>query len=123
MITPRITWNNPADIPYRTPLSDTQLNATADVPGTFQYTPAAGTVLTTGYNYLSVKFTPADTNTYRSVTEDVVLLVKKAPAGITLGSLTQAYDGTQSGHSRDRPAGPELRGHLQPEWHGYRNRL
>src|ERR1019366_6929756 len=30
-----ITWHNPADIFYGTMLSDTQLNATASVPGSF----------------------------------------------------------------------------------------
>ena len=43
--TPTITWATPADIVYGTALSATQLNATASVPGTFVYTPAAGTVL------------------------------------------------------------------------------
>ena len=33
---------------YGTALSATQLNATANVPGTFVYTPAAGTVLNAG---------------------------------------------------------------------------
>src|SRR2546427_2830055 len=45
---PVITWNNPADITYPTALSATQLNATADVAGSFVYTPAAGTVLNAG---------------------------------------------------------------------------
>jgi hypothetical protein len=40
-----ITWSAPADITYGTALSATQLNATANVPGTFVYEPAAGTVL------------------------------------------------------------------------------
>ena len=40
--TPVITWATPADITYGTALSATQLNATASVPGTFAYTPAAG---------------------------------------------------------------------------------
>ena len=40
--TPTITWAAPADITYGTALSATQLNATATVPGTFVYTPAAG---------------------------------------------------------------------------------
>ena len=39
---PIITWPTPAAITYGTPLSATQLNATASVPGTFVYTPAAG---------------------------------------------------------------------------------
>jgi hypothetical protein len=93
LITPMITWDNPADVTHGTVLGAAQLNATANVPGTFEYTPAAGTVLTTGYNYLSVKFTPTDTNTYRSTTKGVTLFVKKATAGITLGNLNQAYDG------------------------------
>ena len=38
----------PADITYGTALSATQLNATANVPGTFVYTPVAGTVLNAG---------------------------------------------------------------------------
>ena len=59
--TPTITWNNPADIIYGTALSSTQLNAIAtnpttgaSVPGTFAYTPAAGTVLNAGTQTLHV---------------------------------------------------------------------
>ena len=43
--TPTLTWANPAGITYGRPLSGTQLDATANVPGTFDYTPASGTVL------------------------------------------------------------------------------
>ena len=46
--TPVITWANPADIVYGTALSATQLNATADVAGSFVYTPAAGVKLNAG---------------------------------------------------------------------------
>ena len=46
--TPTITWTNPANIVYGTPLGPTQLDATASVAGTFVYAPAAGTVLTAG---------------------------------------------------------------------------
>ncbi len=46
-----ITWPAPAPISHGTPLSATQLNATASVPGTFVYTPAAGEVLTKGNAY------------------------------------------------------------------------
>src|SRR5207302_985917 len=50
---PTLAWSNPADIVYRTALGASQLNATAtynstNVPGTFTYTPAAGTVLSAG---------------------------------------------------------------------------
>src|SRR5258705_13297964 len=40
--TPTITWPTPADIVYGTPLSATQLNATASVPGSFAYIRTAG---------------------------------------------------------------------------------
>ncbi len=69
--TPDITWANPADINYGTALGATQLDASAsstsggttvNVPGSFRYTLAAGTVLGAGGNQaLSVSFTPADT--------------------------------------------------------------
>ena len=39
---PVITWANPAPIVYGTPLSATQLNATASVAGTFVYDPPGG---------------------------------------------------------------------------------
>ena len=63
--TPTITWPTPADITYGTALGATQLNATASVPGTFVYTPAAGTVLNAGRGQtLSVTFTPTDAANY-----------------------------------------------------------
>ena len=58
---PVISWENPADITYGTLLSTIQLNATADVSGTFIYTPAIGTKLNEGANQvLKVVFTPTD---------------------------------------------------------------
>ena len=60
-----ITWANPAAISYGTALSGTQLNATANVPGTFAYTPAAGVVLNAGTGQtLHVDFTPTDAANY-----------------------------------------------------------
>ena len=70
--TPLVTWANPADIYYPTPLSSTQLNATATVPGAFAYTPPAGTVLNVGNNQLlSVLFTPTDNSNYTTATAQV----------------------------------------------------
>src|SRR5207247_325481 len=64
---PTVPWSNPADITYPTALSATQLNATASVPGTFVYTPAAGVVLSAGNaQTLSVQFTPTDTANYNT---------------------------------------------------------
>jgi hypothetical protein len=76
--TSAISWPTPAAIPYGTPLSATQLNATAIVPGTFVYSPAAGTVLTPGAHTLAVTFTPTDTNNYTSATASVSLMVNQA---------------------------------------------
>jgi hypothetical protein len=66
--TPVINWPNPADIVDGTALNSTQLNATADVPGTFTYNPVAGTVLPPGQHQpLGVAFTPTDVNDYKVV--------------------------------------------------------
>src|SRR5207253_2000810 len=70
--TPTITWPAPADITYGTALGVTQLNATASTPGTFVYTPAAGTVLDAGSHTLSVTLTPTDAN-YTSATKTVTI--------------------------------------------------
>jgi uncharacterized protein (TIGR02145 family) len=67
---PVITWKNPADITYGTLLSATQLNATADVSGTFIYTPATGTKLAIGTNQeLKVDFTPTDLVNYNTISK------------------------------------------------------
>ena len=66
--TPTITWPAPASIVYGTPLSAAQLDATASVPGTFAYSPAAGTVLKAGNDTLSVTFTPTDSTDYTTAT-------------------------------------------------------
>ena len=72
---PAITWATPAGITYGTALSNTQLNATASVAGTFVYTPALGNVPTAGTDTLSVTFTPTDTTNYSTVTKTVQLNV------------------------------------------------
>ena len=87
--TPVITWNNPADITYGTALSSTQLNATANTPGTFTYSPAAGTVLNAGSGQtLSVNFTPTDTAHFASASKNVTINVLKANQTITFGALS-----------------------------------
>jgi hypothetical protein len=76
-----ITWSAPADITYGTALSATQLNATANVPGSFVYTPAAGTVLNAGAaQTLSVTFTPTDAANYTGATATTTITVRKATA-------------------------------------------
>jgi len=97
--TPIITWANPANITYGTALSATQLNATANVPGTFVYTPGLGTVLNVATSQtLSVVFTPSDAVNYNTVTASVTIKVAKAtpvinwsnPANITYGTALSA---------------------------------
>jgi molybdopterin/thiamine biosynthesis adenylyltransferase len=77
--TPIITWTNPAPIIYGAALTSTQLNATANVPGSFAYNPTYGTVLNSGTNILSVIFTPSDTVDYSSATNTVSLVINFIP--------------------------------------------
>ena len=76
--TPVLAWATPSAITAGTPLSATQLNATANVAGTFQYSPAAGTILPAGVNGLQVTFTPSDSVHYSSATASVLLTVAAA---------------------------------------------
>jgi hypothetical protein len=73
--TPTITWSNPTDIVYGTPLSSTQLDATATVPGTFAYIPSAGTVLNVGTQMLNVLFIPTDLVHYNIASKTVTIKV------------------------------------------------
>jgi sugar lactone lactonase YvrE len=86
---PTITWAAPAVITYGTALSATQLDATASVPGTFVYTPAAGTVPAVGSDTLSVTFTPNDKTDYSTATASVSLTVN--PGVSALSTLSPAY--------------------------------
>ena len=61
-----------------TPLGPAELNATADTPGTFVYSPAEGTFLSAGTQTLSVTFTPNDTTHY-AVTKDSVQIIVSDP--------------------------------------------
>jgi hypothetical protein len=86
--TPVITWNNPADITYGTLLSATQLNATADVPGIFVYTPEIGTKLGVGSNQsLKADFAPTDTIDYVKTSKTVTINVLEAINDISSVSL------------------------------------
>lgn len=86
-----VTWPNPASIVYGTPLSGTQLNASASVPGSFAYTPTNGTVLSAGVNALSVVFTPSDASDYASVTNSSSLLVLPAALKVMAQSASRIY--------------------------------
>jgi len=97
--TPTIIWPTPAAIAYGTALSKTQLDATSPTPGTFTYTPAAGTVLSVGTHILSVLFTTPDSTGYTAATRTVSIVVTSkvaptitwaTPAAITYGTALSA---------------------------------
>jgi len=76
--TPVVTWPSPASIVYGASLSAAQLNATANVAGSFSYSPAAGAILGAGTHALSVTFTPTDTAHWASTTQTTTITVNKA---------------------------------------------
>jgi Flp pilus assembly CpaE family ATPase len=96
--TPAVSWTAPAPISCGAALSDSQLNASASVPGTFVYTPAAGDRLSVGRHTLSVTFHPADDAGFNEATATVVLSVTRSaptiawptPASIVYGTRLSA---------------------------------
>jgi hypothetical protein len=91
---PIITWPDPAAINYGTALSSTQLNAKANIPGNFVYTPASGAILGVGTQTLYVTFTPADTTDYGTATSTVSLKVNTAtPNGLFPNQIRYPVDG------------------------------
>jgi len=118
---PVITWANPSAITYSTALSGTEFDATASVPGTFVYTPAANAVLGARTQTLSVTFTPTDNTDYTSATQTTQLIVNQAtpvitwptPASITYGTALSStqLDATASVSGRSssrRPPAPSF---------------
>ncbi len=87
---PVISWSSPAPISSETPLSVTQLNATASglggvsLGGNFVYLPAAGTVLPAGTDRpLSVEFFPSSGNYARAIkTVTITVLQADTPPSL-----------------------------------------
>ncbi len=94
--TPVITWGTPAAISYGTALSGTQLDATANVAGTFTYVPAAGKIETAGNDTLNVTFKPGSAN-YASATASIVLQVLQAATTTTVTSPDQTLTQNKTG--------------------------
>ncbi len=92
--TPAITWNPPASITYGTPLGQSQLDATANVPGTFNYDPVAGTVLGAGTHTLSVTFTPNDTTDDSKAAASTSLAVSRAAPLVGATDAGGVYNGS-----------------------------
>ena len=92
---------NPVNLTYGTPLSNSQLTGTAtwtvggdvvNVPGSFAYTSAAGTVLSTGAGQSeSVTFAPADSTDYESVTTSVIINVAHAMPIVSVNPVNLNY--------------------------------
>ena len=96
-----ITWANPADIVYGTPLDAAQLNATVSVvgpapAGALSYTPAAGTVLSAGDDQV-LTVVAAATNDYNQASATVTINVAKATPTITWAKPADINYGTALG--------------------------
>ena len=94
---PIITWPTPAPITYGTALSSTQLDATANVAGTFAYTPPAGTILAVGTQTLSVTFTPTDGVDYNGATAQVTLQITAPPLTLTFSPTSMNFGNVNFG--------------------------
>ena len=92
-------WEPVQPIVYGTPLGVAQLRATASVPGTFTYSPLAGTVLNAGAHVLTARFTPDDPNYSSDGIVNTAIDVSKAtpvlnwaqPVAIVYGTPTNAF--------------------------------
>jgi len=92
--TPIINWTNPVAITYGTPLTATQLNATANVSGAYTYSPPLGTVLSAGQSQtLTVTFVP-DNSGGSQFSSSVKLNVNPAPLVVTPDNKTMVYGTT-----------------------------
>jgi hypothetical protein len=96
-----LAWPQPAFIEYGTQLSSIQLDATATdiasnttIPGTFVYTPVAGTTPAVGNDNLSVAFTPTVAADYTTATANALLEVTPDTTATTLTNVvTPIYYG------------------------------
>ncbi|HEV3142244.1 MAG TPA: Ig-like domain repeat protein [Vicinamibacterales bacterium] len=91
--TPPVTWSQPAAVTYGTALGTTQLNATSSFPGTFVYSPPAGTLLDGGTHTLSVTFTPTESAHWAARTVTMTIVVNKATPTVDISSAPLFYTG------------------------------
>lgn len=93
--TPTVTWDTPVPVPYGSWLGSTTLSAIASVSGSFSYSPASGTQVTTlGTITLSSTFTPTDATDYNSVTTTVPLGVFKGTPALSWTAPAAIVEGT-----------------------------
>ena len=92
-------------------------NSQVTVPGTYTYTPDAGTIEPVGTDTLNVSFTPTNTAAYTSATGSTTLVVNKAtpvitwptPAPVTVGTT---LSGIQLDATAATPQGANLAGNF-----------
>ena len=91
-----LTWSPPVPLTYGAPLTSAQLNATANVPGDFVYTPGLGTTLPVEANKVTVVFTPTDSYDYKILTNNITVTVNAVAVTIASGlaANNKVYDGT-----------------------------
>jgi outer membrane protein OmpA-like peptidoglycan-associated protein len=87
---PNVSWPALLPITATSKIGSTQLNATADVEGTFTYSVAAGSTLEVGKYTLTVTFTPKDTDNYDVVVVKNQLRVLTASTSIRISITIQA---------------------------------
>jgi dienelactone hydrolase len=94
---PIISWEPPQPITYGTAVTEQQLNATGDVPGSFSFTPTADTVLDAGEHTLDALFTPHDSNNFTTATAAVSLTVHPRVPTLTWESPSSMVFGEELG--------------------------
>ncbi|WP_175578688.1 choice-of-anchor tandem repeat GloVer-containing protein, partial [Tenacibaculum aiptasiae] len=97
-VNPIITWGTPADVEVASVLDGTQLNATADVLGSFKYyfdasllneiTSGVSAVTTLGANTIYCQFTPDNQTTYNTRIANVTFNVTPTILEITADDIT-----------------------------------
>ena len=93
--TPQVTWSVPQSIVYGTPLSGTQLDARANVSGSYVYDPAAGTILGVGTSQvLTVTFLPADATDFTTVGSGTTITVIQATPVLHVAAAGGAFNGS-----------------------------
>jgi hypothetical protein len=88
-----LSWSTPAPIVHGSPLGQAQLNATANVSGTFSYAPGPGMTVAAGTHTLTATFAPADPQNHQGGAVSTTLVVERAAAAVILTGGIFTYDG------------------------------
>ena len=87
-----ITWV-PSTVTYGSAtIGAGSLIATSSVPGSFTYSPAAGTVLNVGSTPIIATFTPTDTKNYTTQSVTATVTVTPAVLTVTASNATRTYN-------------------------------